>query len=164
MADREWLRNLANWEQADKNINQATTTGATRSITAQKFTSALQALYIEAAEACEIFNSYTNQKKAIRLLNLQAPDGGQNGIMLLLGRVQLRLQQLDTHLEASLTTFQAFDTHTLLLHRFTPHVDAFDKLTWYMDDKVQVTNELLVQQLLQDIYQATFAIAENEKA
>lgn len=164
MADREWLKNLANMDAAGKKPISATSPASQQALTASKIQTALQSLYMEAAEACEIFNSYAGKKKTIRILNLQAPDGMQNGIILLLGRAQLRLQRVEFRLEAALTTFHSHNTSSGLLHRFEPQADNFGNLTWLMDGKAYVTNEMLIQQLLQDIYQATFADPDPEKS
>ncbi len=163
MANKEWLKNLASMAMNRASSLQPATIAATQAITSQKIQTELHALYQEATEACEIFNSYVGKDKTIRILNLETPDGQQTGFILLLRRAQLRLQRVELHLEASLTTFHAFNTSTQLLYRVEPRIGDGDSWRWQIDGKDQVNNEVLIRQLLQTIYEATLSESATKK-
>lgn len=154
MADAEWIRNLATasykggqWVPEDPESIQT--------LAASRIEQSLQALYEEAVEACEIFNTHAVGKRRIRLLPLRPESGeGAPGFLLLFGKTQIKISYVPHRLTAVLSSMRGFSHVTKTLHTFDPHVDAFGSLLWCMDNGLLLTSELIIKRLLEDLAQA----------
>ncbi len=73
------------------------------------------------------------------------------GFVLVMGRIQLQLMQTDLSLEIHLSRMQGFQQSNKLIHRLHPHCDPFGGISWIMDEKSIMTDEMIVKQLLHDL-------------
>jgi hypothetical protein len=151
MADKEWLKNLADatftgsgWQHKDPD--------AARRLAEQRFARSLSDLQDEAEEAALHFNEIAQGRRSIKVLPIPAKQGG--GFMLLMGHCQLNVQAQGGGLDATLIRTTGFARKAEKLHRFAPHADPFGSLAWSRDNSLLMNNELIIKRLFEDITRA----------
>ncbi len=155
MADKEWLKNLADatfaggtWQHKDPD--------AARRLAEQRFARALNDLEEEAQDAAFAFNELAAGRRTIKVLPITAKQGG--GFMLLMGHCQINVQGAAGGLEATLITTAGFQRKGERLHRFSPHADPFGSLAWSRDNALLMGNELIIKRLFEDITRAATGV------
>lgn len=155
MADKEWLKNLADatfaggaWQHKDPD--------AARRLAEQRFARALNDLEEEAQDAAFVFNELAAGRRTIKVLPITAKQGG--GFMLLMGHCQVNVQGVAGALEATLMTTAGFQRKAEKLHRFAPHADPFGSLAWSRDNALLMGNELIIKRLFEDITRAATGV------
>lgn len=152
--DREWLRQLAQ-ARTDQGRLVPNNPEETKRDAMRHLMSAAATLQQEAEECCAIFNMYA-PKEQMHILPLAATPGRvlPPGFMILLGGRQIRIEQNEYMLRASLLYIEAFQQKEKLLHMFEAKVDMFGGITWIMDKKNIVTNEMILKTLLRSLREA----------
>ncbi len=157
-ADREWLRNLANSNFT--NGHWMIDENKTRQLALSRLDETIMILFEEASEACEVFNAYSHEAKKINLIPIKTPDKQLKGLILLLGRIQLKLEFFEHRIGASLIIVQGFSKDSRQIHIFDPQFDAFGTLLWNMDRSTLLTPELMIKRLLEDLVCAAYETGE----
>ncbi len=155
--DRQWVKILAQAsveEGAWKLGNPAAAHEHSRS-TLQK---TVTHLFQDTKEAVAVFNDHSRKDKKLSLFPVYAKAREtMTGFVVVLGRLQLQLTQTDLSLEIQLSRLQGFQQSNQLLHRFDPHCDPFGGISWIMDQKSIMTDEMIVKQLLHDLCREAYA-------
>lgn len=168
MADHSWLKHLAHaqlvngcWRHADGQ--------AVQGLISARVENAVQALFDEASEASEIFNSHVHISRRIRVLRV-APKPGETGggFMLLLGRCQLTLEVRAEGvagsrlpiLVATFATVAAFIRNAHHSRRFLPQCDTFGTIVWRDEGALLMNHELIVKRLFEDLLRIHFENGE----
>lgn len=153
--DREWLRQLAQARTEQGRLVPNDPEGLKRDAM-RHLMSAAAILQQEAEDWCAIFNMYA-PKEQLRILPLAATTPGRvlpQGFMMLLGGQQVRIEQHQYTLKASLIYIEAFQQREKPLHVFEAKVDMFGGIHWIMDQKTTVTNEMILKTLLRILREA----------
>lgn len=105
------------------------------------------------------YNENSTLRKHLKLLPVYNRQGNvMTGITLMQSMVQLRLERKGNSLEATLESMQGFRKIQELIHTFKPRIDGLGGLSWIMDDKSIMTNEMIIKQLLHDICSCAFEL------
>ena len=114
----------------------------------------------EAIDAAEIFNFHAEGKKTLRILPIQ-PDSATvaAGFIMLLGRTQIKILQVNGRIETALTLMRGYRVKSAALHTFDPIPDAFGNVQWLMDRKELLTRELIIKKLLEELVRVDGEIA-----
>lgn len=157
MADREWLRHLAEasytggqWRLKDP--------AEVRRLAAARIEDAVNGLYELALEACEILNEYARGKRVARALPMAPRDeegiGRVAGFMLLMGKCQINVELRKGGLDVTLVTVEGFTRKPRRLYRLSAHADTFGSVVWSADNALLMTDELIMKRLLEDLTRA----------
>ncbi len=149
--DRQWVKILtqASLEDGAWKLGNPAAAHEHSRATLQK---TVTLLFQNTKEAVAIFNDNSRKDKKLSLFPVYTK-GRETmaGFVLVLGRLQLQLMQTDLSLEIHLSRLQGFHQSNELLHRFDPHCDPFGGISWIMDQKSIMTDEMIVKQLLHDL-------------
>ena len=158
MADREWLKNLANSNYSDGQwfINEEETT----SLALARLDESISLLMEEANEACDIFNAHTRNEKNLHILPIKHANKQLRGFIILLGAVQLKLEVEENILVSTLISVKGFTKKSKIIHRMTPKFDAFGTLLWTMDNSLLLSVELIIKRMFEDLISAAYELGE----
>ena len=105
------------------------------------------------------YNENSTLRRHLKLLPVYNRHGNvMTGIVLLQSMVQIRLERKNNNLEATLESLQGFRKIQELIHTFRPRIDGLGGLSWIMDDKSIMTNDMIVKQLLHDVCSCSFEL------
>jgi hypothetical protein len=109
-------------------------------------------LYQELVLAVNTFNENGPQQRQIRLLPVYS-DANEPmiGLILMVGALQMRLEREGYQLNVILESLQGFRKIQEKIHVFEPRIDGLGGLSWIMDKKSIMTNEMMIKQLLHDL-------------
>ncbi len=152
--DREWLKQLALARTENGRLVPYDPDGLKRE-SMRQLMSAVAHLQQEAEDWCAIFNMYATDEQ-LRILPLAAAPGRvlPQGFMMLLGGKQVRVEQREYQLTASLIFIETFQQREKPLHRFEAKVDMFGGISWVIDQQSMVTNEMILKLLLRALREA----------
>ncbi|MCX6131254.1 MAG: hypothetical protein NTX25_19615 [Proteobacteria bacterium] len=155
--DRQWVKILAQASLEDgawKLSNPAAAREHSRS-TLQKI---VGLLFHDTKDAVAVFNDSSRKEKKLSLFPIYAKSREtMSGFVLVLGRTQLQLAQADMSLEIHMSRLQGFQQNSRLLHQLDPHCDPFGGISWIMDQKSIMTEDMIVKQLLHDLCREAYA-------
>ncbi len=160
MADQEWIKNLAgarlvNGQWRTDNPEEVT------KLAAHRIEDTIVEIYEEASEAADLFNLHAVDRPAIRILPIpKDKSAGDGGLILLLGRIQLNVEIINSKLEARITTVDGYSRITNLLASLSPHVDPFGSVMWIADKTSLLTNEIIIKRLLEQLVKSAFESGE----
>ncbi len=148
--DKQWVKILAQ-SHLESGHWKLTNPTAARDLSRTHLQRTVVHLFHEMKEALTIFNKHSRQEKKIHLFPVYAKDKEQmSGFVLVVGRLQLQLTQDQLSLEASLARLQGFQQTSERLHSLEAHCDPFGGISWIMDEKSIMTEDMIVKQLLHD--------------
>ena len=98
----------------------------------------------------------------MRVLPLGAVEGKtEGGLVLLYGRLQLKLEYAHPRLTATLVAVRYFAHGSKHLHNFEPQFDSFGTLRWNMDNSgLLFSNELIIKKLFEDLIRSAHELGD----
>ena len=149
--DRQWIKILAQ-SYLDQGQWRPRELSAPREHSQKQLSFTIARLFQELKEAVLVFNEHAKKEKKLSIFPvLQKTQEKMSGFVLVIGRIQLNVQQTESRLEMTLTRLQGFHQKTDSLHSCEAQVDPFGGISWIMDRKSIMTEDMLVKQLLHDI-------------
>jgi len=158
--DREWIKHLAlasleggEWRPQDRHILETKVRARLRDI--------MQEFLAAAEESAAIYNVHAHHGRRMSVLPVRESALTKiSAIVFLLGRVQLRLEDLDGTLSSNILTLQGFERRQSKLYLFDPRVDAFGSITWVKSGERELTIEGVIQQCMADVVRAALTTHE----
>lgn len=155
--DRQWVKILAqaSLEEGAWRLNNPAAAHELSRLSLQKVVSLL---YQATKDAVATFNEFCRKDKKLSVFPIYIK-GRETmaGFVLVLGRLQLQLMQSDLSLEIHLSRLQGFQQTNEVLHQLDPHCDPFGGISWIMDQKSIMTEDMIVKQLLHDLCREAYA-------
>lgn len=130
-----------------------------------------------ALTAAEIFNhaaatntplpgtAITPESRKIHVLALPAAAGQHHhqGLMLVHGALQMRVEFKPWQLDVFIIQTSSFERQSTQVMRFVPRVDALGAVLWEGNDHQQVNLETVVRKLFSQLVQAGFEVSQNRQ-
>ncbi len=149
--DKQWVKILAQ-SQLNEGQWKLSNPAAARDLSRHHLHKTVSQLFAEMKEAVAVFNEYSKQEKKLSLFPIYSKDKeSMHGFVLVVGRLQVQLSQNQSSLDIVLTRLQGYQQSSHALHRLDAHCDPFGGISWIMDGKSIMTEEMIVKQLLHDI-------------
>ncbi len=156
MADETWYQQLASASFTGGHW-QLQNPAAVAATAQRKVATAVEELFLEAQDAVQLFNSYVELARQVRILRMDL-DPESAGFVLLLGPNQMKVWQQGSTLHVSLTLQIRFQTKTVPLYVFAPEFDVFGAVRWRHASQEALSMSSLVQRLMQDLCRAFFEV------
>ena len=119
-------------------------------------------IYQELVVAVNTYNQHVQVTRQIKLLPIyEQSDQPMIGFIMMIGALQMRFERKAFRLQATLESLQGFRKVQELIHEFEPRIDGLGGLSWIMDGKSIMTNEMIIKQLLHDICSTAFEMEWN---
>jgi hypothetical protein len=149
--DRQWVKILAQATLRD-GVWKLANPAAAQNLSRTSIEKTVTLLFRETQDAIVTFNENSRSDKKMSLFPVYAKGKEtMTGFVMILGRQQIQLIQTDMSLEIQLSRLQGFHQSNELIHRFDPHRDPFGGISWIMDQKSIMTEDMIVKLLLHDL-------------
>jgi len=149
--DLFWIKTLAQAKYKDGQWNLTNPEGIKRH-TKQTLIETIKELYQELVLAINAYNEHANHQRRIRLLPVYSEtEQPMIGLILMVGSLQMRFERQGYRLEATMESLQGFRKIQEKIHFFEPRIDGLGGLSWIMDRKSIMTNEMMIKQILHDL-------------
>lgn len=149
MADKEWLKHLAGATWKDGRWQLAEPERA-RDLLRSRLEDAVDQLFLESQDACELFNLYAAANRKITVLPIHQ-GSRMRGLTLMLGPAQAAVTSDGQSLDFTLTITQGFQRIPVRGAKFLPQVDAFGSLVWHTNGGPLMSYDLLVKTILEEL-------------
>ncbi len=159
--DLFWVRNLAHAKFTDGHWRLPNAQQAKQHSKASLIAT-IRDIYQELVIAVNTYNQHVQVTRQIKLLPIyEQSDQTMLGFIMMIGALQMRFERKSYRLQATLESLQGFRKIQELLHEFEPRIDGLGGLSWIMDGKSIMTNEMIIKQLLHDICSTAFEMEWN---
>jgi hypothetical protein len=149
--DRQWVKILAQ-SQLEAEGWRLHNPAAAREHSRHLLQKTVTLLFQEMKEAVAVFNEYCRQDKKMSMFPVFNKEReAMHGFVLVIGRLQLQLVQNHTSLDIVLSRLHGFHQTNQCLHHLEAHCDPFGGISWIMDEKSIMTEDMLVKQMLHDL-------------
>jgi hypothetical protein len=150
MADKEWLRNLAQATWKDGRWQHAEPEKV-KLLLRKRIEDAVYQILLEAQDAAEVFNQYTKAGQKLTVLPIYEQGDRLNGVTMMLGSAQAAVRPDGQALDFTLSVMQGFQRLAVRSYKILPQVDAFGSLIWQTGNSPMMTYDLLVKNILEDL-------------
>jgi len=151
MKDENWIKTLATANYVAGQWQTENPTEIERQL-ALRIRDSISQLFLETRDVCDSFNNYSKNGMTIKLLPIEAKMGGHDiGLMLLLGKAQLKVIFENNMFHTSLIVIKDFKTDRLYSGSFIPTFDALGSLYWKSELGVLMDLELMVKTIFEII-------------
>ncbi|NRA64054.1 MAG: hypothetical protein HRU19_06190 [Pseudobacteriovorax sp.] len=115
----------------------------------------VSSIYQDLLMSVAAFNEHTQDDRQLNLCPMDKDaDGLLQGFVILAENIQLKVERSGTKLMAILEFTESFQLRRRVLHQFEARLDALGGIRWCMDNKLFVTDDMIIKQLLHDIWSA----------
>lgn len=150
--DLFWLKTLAN-SRYDQGSWQLDDPIEIRNHNRTAVAKTMEAIYQEMVLSVNAFNNYVQPDKFMGTLPIYCQVRHQmKGCVIMHKNIKIRLERYGTKIDAILISTRGYSQHRETIHQFTAKMDPLGGLIWIMDDKSVMSIEMIVKQLLYDLW------------
>lgn len=150
--DDAWIKNLAQARVEDGKL-VVPLDNRHASFFAQRIQDSMHQIYELAHRYAAAYNLYVEGAKTINCMTVSAEGDRGEGIVILLGRRQIRLTPCKGLFLAEGSSVEAFVRKGGFRWAFRPHTDACGTVVWSQDHQLLMDGELLVKKLFEALVQ-----------
>ncbi len=155
---RQWLKNLATSEFSNGSWQLSDPSNPSY-LAHTAFQDALDSLYGRVENASDIFNTYADPLKQIKLYKLTtSKHTSPCGFIMLMNKLQLKLDKQQSAFKTEIIYFHNYKNLVKPLRIYIPKMDTFGDVIWMENDKTPMDLNHIAKQLIEDLCRQAYEL------
>jgi len=155
---RQWLKNLATSEFTNGSWQLSDPTNPSY-LAHTAFQDALNSLYGRVENSANIFNTYAEPLKHIKLYKLTTDNQSSPcGFIMLMNKLQLKLDRQQSAFKTEAIYFHNYKNMVCPLRVYTPKMDTFGDVIWMENNQTPMNLDQIAKQLIEDICKKAYEL------